>query len=154
MEEKKLYEIKFEIKEVTGGPNSQVSCQVDIGEVSESANTKTQLVLGSLDITVASNLSLSLFTADKTIGTTKISLGTLFGEALQGKIDKWFKLKSEEYQNLKAKIVASLGKFEKPRVKPAVPKKTKAKATTEIKCPYLEGLASGKDSNTEALNEI
>lgn len=154
MEEKKLYELKFELKEITGGPNSQVVCQVEIGENKEITGGKSQVVLSGLEVSVTSNLSLAFLCGEKVIGTTKVSVGTLFSESLQGKFDKWFKLKSEDFPSLRAKIAASLTKIEKAKAKPKTASRRSSKGPKEIKCPYLENLATGKEKNTEPLNEI
>ena len=154
MEEKKLYELKFELKELTGGPSVQLSCQIEVGDTKEAIAGKSQITLSPLDISVTSNLSLVFLSGEKAIGITKVSLGTLFSEGLQGKFDKWFKLKSEEFPNLRAKIAASLSRLEKAKPRPASQSRRSSKGPKEVKCPYLESLATGKENNTEPLNEI
>jgi chromosome segregation ATPase len=154
MEEKKSHELGFEIKEVSGGSNTQFKFLIESGELRETAIPKTKHVFQLPDIGLSSNLSVSVLVTEKIIGATKISFVTLFGESLQGKVDRWFKIKSEDYSNLKLKIAVSLGKPEKTKPKPAVNSKRSSKGFKEPKCPYLESLATGKENNTEALDEI
>jgi Growth-Arrest-Specific Protein 2 Domain len=154
MEDRKLYELRFELKEISGIPPVQTNCLVEIADTKENIPGKGQVIISLFEVAANTTLSIALSTPDKTLGITKISMGTLFGDSLSGKVDRWFKLKSEEYENLKLKIVANLVKLDKLKPKPAVPSRKSSKNLKEIKCPYLEKLALGKETNTEPLNDI
>lgn len=154
MEERKLYEMRFELKEISGAGPIQATCIVEILDAKESIFGKGQVTIPLFEIVSSTGLSITLQSNDKSIGTTKISLGTLFGDSLQGKVDRWFKLKSDDFDNLKLKIAANLSKLDRLKPKPSIPSRRSSKGIKEVKCPYLEKLATGKESNTEPLNDI
>ena len=154
MEDRKLYELRFELKEITGAGNAQTNCIVEILDSKETIPGKGQVTISLFEIAASTGLSISLVTSEKILGATKISLGTLFGDSLQGKIDRWFKLKSDEFDNLKLKIVANLAKLDKVKPKSTVPSRRSVKGVKEVKCPYLDKLATGKETNAEPLNDI
>ena len=154
MEDRKLYELRFELKDISGAGSAQTTCTVEILDSKESISGKGHVVLSLFEIAANTSLSISLHSPERPLGLTKISLGTLFGDSLQGKVDRWFKLKSEEFDNLKLKILANLIKLDKPKPKPSIPSRRSSKGVKEVKCPYLDKLATGKESNTEPLNDI
>lgn len=154
MEEKKLFELRFELKEIAGLNNVNTICVVEIGDKKESIVGKGQITLSLFEVAANTSISISLVTIEKILGQTKISIGTLFGDSLSGKVDRWFKIKSEEYENLKLKILANLTKQDKPKPKPAISSRRPNKGIKEVKCPYLEKLATGKETNAEPLNDI
>ena len=116
MEEKKLYELRTELKEVFGVQNTQSCCVLEIQELKEVLNLKTSVTLTGLEIDSSSTVTIFLLSNEKTLGVTKVSLSTLFSEMLTGKVDRWFKLKSEDFPDLKLRLFMSLSKVEKPTV--------------------------------------
>lgn len=155
MEDKKLYDLKLEVKEIAGIACPTLQCQLEVLDHREIVKCKNQVVLGGLEITPSCQLSLNVINGERLLGSLKISFGTLFTESLQGKFDKWFKLKSEEFTNLRAKISAMISKTEKPKKKSSTPARKSSKASVkDPKCPFLETLASGKCMNTEPLDAL
>lgn len=155
MDEKRLFEVKFELKEVSGGPLAQPVCHVEIGEFKQQLYIKSPVVMKSLELTPNTSVFLTLANYETVVGSTKISLGALFGEALQGKINKWLKFKSDVHPNLKAKIAAVASKVEKPKVKKNLSaRKSLKNQPAEIRCPYLEKLAGGNADTTQPLDDL
>lgn len=154
MEEKKLFELRFELKEISGLPSGNNYCTMEVADYKDTVVVKGQLLVALSDISGSTPLVISVLTGEKVLGMTKISLGTLFGESLSGKVDRWFKIKSEEFDALKIRVHATLSKADKPKLKSMVPSRKSNKAVKEIKCPYLEKLALGKETNAEPLNDI
>ena len=154
MEEKKLYELKTELKEVFGVQNTQSCCVLEIQELKEVLNLKTSVTLTGLEIDSSSTVTIFLLSNEKTLGVTKVSLSTLFSEMLTGKVDRWFKLKSEDFPDLKLRLFMSLSKVEKPKSRQSHSSRRSSKAIKEPKCPFLEKIELGKDTRDEPLNEI
>lgn len=154
MEDKKLYELRFELKEISGLPTGSQTCTLEIADYKDTLVCKGQLLISLADISATTPLLVSIQLNDEIIGMTKVSLGTLFGESLTGKVDRWFKIKSESYDSLKVRIHATLLKAERIKAKTVATTRRSSKGPKELKCPYLEKLASGKESNTEPLNDI
>lgn len=155
MEEKRPFELKFELKEYAGCSITQPVCHVEFGDIKQQLYLKSPISLQSLELTPNTSLSLSLANYETIVGSTKISFGTFFGEALQGKINKWFKFKSEEFPNLRVKIAASASKGEKPKAKKVRKSKINlAQQSAEPHCPYLENLATGKAITTQPLDDL
>ncbi|OMJ82669.1 hypothetical protein SteCoe_16594 [Stentor coeruleus] len=154
MEERKLFELRFELKEISGIAGGASICIVEIADCKETILGKGQVILSLTEVMANTSMIISLYVNEKTAGQTKISMGTLFGDTLSGKVDRWFKLKSEDYENLKIKILANLTKLDKPKTKTTIPTRRSSKGLKEIKCPYLEKLATGKETNAEPLNDV
>ena len=154
MEDKKLYELRFELKEISGLPTGSQTCTLEIADYKDTLVCKGQLLISLADISATTPLLVSIQLNDDIVGMTKVSLGTLFGESLTGKVDRWFKIKSEPFDSLKVRIHATLLKAERIKAKTLSTTRRSSKGPKELKCPYLEKLASGKESNTEPLNDI
>ncbi|OMJ75267.1 hypothetical protein SteCoe_25625 [Stentor coeruleus] len=155
MEEKRPFEMKFELKEIAGCLITQPICHVEFGDIKQQLYMKSPISLQSLELTPNTSLNLSLANYETIVGSTKISFGTFFGEGLQGKINKWLKFKSEEFPNLRVKIAASASKGEKQKVKKVRKAKNNlAQQSVEPHCPYLENLATGNTVTTQPLDDL
>ncbi|CAG9332906.1 unnamed protein product [Blepharisma stoltei] len=159
MEEKKLFELRLELKDVTGAPNGKTVLKIELGDVKEQIEGKGLITAKLDDIAIETKLSLSLHQGDKLIGSSNVSLGTLFGKGLLGTVEKWFRLKKDtETTNLKLKIGATLGRNDKKIPKIITPasshSRRSSKAYKEAKCPYLDKLSHSKDAPRDTLDEI
>jgi myosin heavy subunit len=154
MEDKKLYELKFELKEIAGLPPGNSSCTLEVADYKDSIICKGQLLISLMDISGSTPLVITVMLNDEAQGMTKVSLGTLFGESLIRKVDRWFKIKSEAFDALKIRVNATLIKAERIKAKTVQTTRRSSKGPKELKCPYMEKLASGKETNTEPLNDV
>lgn len=148
--EVKFSELKFEFKDITEAKSSQLLLQLEINEDKFSVPFKSSVRLTCLEIQVNTVLSISLIKASKFIGTHQISFGTLFGEQLQGKVDRWLKLRTEDGSKVQIKFFTSLNVPDKTvRRVPSQASSIKTREA-EAKCPYL----SIEPLDLEALNEL
>ncbi|CAG9325174.1 unnamed protein product [Blepharisma stoltei] len=159
MEEKKLFELRLELKDVTGVPNVKLVLKIEIGDVKEQIEGKGVITVKLDDIAIDTKLSLMLRQGDKLLGNSNVSLGTLFGKGLLGTVEKWFRLKKDnETTNLKLKIGAVLGRNDKKIQKMVTPVSSHSRRSSrnykEAKCPYLDKLSLNKDANREMLDEM
>ena len=155
MEEKKLFELKFELKEIFGLPTGNNYCTVELADYKETVAIKGQLLVALSGISGDTPLIVTVYGEERVLGIVKASLGTLFGWSLSGKVDRWFKIKSEEFSELKIRVHANLSKADRLKTKTTVPAtRRSSKAVKEVKCPYLDKLATGKETNAEPLNDI
>lgn len=160
MSEHKQLHLKLEVKEITGGPSKELLVLFEISGQSEFIQSKgqVQLILPSDDS--KSILSIALKQSEKTIGFTKASLATLFGDSLSGKLDRILKLKSEEHSNLRIKLAGAILKVKKPKSRPnsVLPSSRKSnkssRSVKEAKCPYLENLMNGAEADLEKINDV
>lgn len=162
MEDKKLFELRLELKDITGAPNGKTSLKIEIGEVREQIDGKGFVIAKLAEIAITTTLQLSLFQGEKSLGTSSVSLGTLLGKGLISSAEKWIRLKNEkEVTNIKLKIFASMSRNDKIIPKILTPQsgssqhsRRASRNMKDTKCPYLEKLAQNKDISQEALDEI
>jgi hypothetical protein len=155
MEETKHLYLKLEVKEITGGPNKDLTVLFEISGQSEFLLNKGQIQLQLLQGSSKSVLSISLKQSEKTIGFTKASLATLFGDSLSSKLDRYLKLKSDDFSNLRLKLAGSVQKSKKIKSRPvSVSSKHSTKSQKDPRCPYLEHLLTHAPADLSSLNEI
>lgn len=145
--ETKFSELKFELKDVSEMKNQMWSCELDINEDRFTANYKTQIKLQCLEINPNTVLSITLIKSEKPVGSLQISFATLFSESLQGKLERWYKLKSADYPKLQIKFFASLNLPEKTLKRlPSFTSSTRSKEQIP-KCPYLQSLPDSENDS-------
>lgn len=157
MADKKQLELRLEVKDITGAPSKDLTTQFEISDQIQSISGKGQasFPLGS-SVNAKSLLCIQLKLGESTIGFTKVSLSTLFSESLSGKLDRFIKLKSEDFSNLRIKLAGFVTKIEVLKSKTVSVKgssRRSSKSQKEVACPYLGNLANGS-SDMAALNEL
>lgn len=155
MEGQKYYELRLELREVTGAPDGPVTCKVTVGNTEDYLEGRSAITLILEDVSPTTILSIALEQNDVSIGGFKFSLVTLFGEKLRGKVEKWIRLKEEAGKDIRIKLAASLStvNMETQQSQPVQEYKRKPR-DVEAKCPYVDHLASGKKRNEESLEDM
>lgn len=156
MGEKKQLELRLEVKDITGAPSKDLTTLFEISDQSGFIAGKGQISFPLASATSKSLLSIFLKSGEKIIGFTKASLSTLFSESLSSKLDRFLKLKSEDYTTLRIKLAGHVAKIEIPRSKSSSNtgnSRRPSKAQRVVTCPYLENLTNGS-GDMAALNEL
>jgi len=151
MDQRKLYHFLLELRDVKGVPLYQAKCKVQILDRSGFVDVKTPLQFELYDIDPNEQVTIILQGKDQ--GTSKVSFATLFGEKLEGRVEKWLRLRSSEGKVLKVLISANLKKGNRGQVSSS-PSRRSSRARASIACPYLEKIATGKETNQETLDQI
>ena len=148
--EVKFSELKFDFKDITEPKSSQLILQLEINDDKFSVPFKSSVRLTCLEIQVNTVLSISLIKANKFIGTHQISFASLFGENLQGKVDRWLKLRTDDGSKLQIKFFAALNVPDKTVRRVPSQSSNSRNRDVEAKCPYL----AVEPLDLEALNEL
>ena len=157
MESVKPAKLKLEIKEVTGCGKLQPSFEVRINERRDLLNLKASVLIEGSDILPSSIVHLTALNGEKSLGSTKTTLTAILTDKLQLKPEKWLKLKTEEFQNFRVKVVASYSPGDLPAKDKETPKPSRpstSKSEKIVECPYLSKLGSQGAVSTEALDEL
>lgn len=177
MESVKSAKLQIEIKDVSGCGKLNPSFTLDTPSLHYSLSLKSQITTEPLDLSLIQNLTLSAIAGDKLIGSLKILLQSLFSDRAKFKTEKWLKVKTEEFQNFRVKVSASLvfesspadrsnlsktlkpvqsnlfDKSEKDLKKSKNLKKNEKNEKIE-ECPYLTHLLTDHRNSSEPLDEV
>ena len=157
MESVKPAKLKLEIKEVTGCGKLQPAFEVRINEHHTLLNVKASAQIEGPDLLPTSTVHLTALNGEKSLGSSKTVLSAILTDKLQLKPEKWLKLKTEEFQNFRVKVVASYSPGDLP-LKEKEPAKVSRPSTSKsekiVECPYLAKLGSQGAVSTEALDNL
>ncbi|CAG9325932.1 unnamed protein product [Blepharisma stoltei] len=153
MEIKKSYELQLDLKEVTGLPHGLTCCRVNIENYENILDGLKPLIITLDTISNLTKLSITLLYRNNAIGGCQMSLVTLFGEKLQGKIDKWIKINQEQVKDVKIKLSANL-KIKEVEVTPMKSQKNKEPGEFDSKCAYLCALVDNKAESQGDIQKI
>ena len=157
METVKPVKVKIELKEITGCGRLQPLFELSVGDTSQQIYVKGVAEYESLDFSSNTSLCLTAYNAGKAIGSVKVSFGSLFSDKNTGKPDRWLKVKTEEFQNFRVKIVASINAegvlIEKPKEK-KICRPSTSKSEKVVECPYLNKLQNDHSTLTEPLDSL
>lgn len=157
METVKPVKVKIELKEITGCGRLQPSFELAVGDSKQSISVKGIAEYESLDFSLNTVITLTAYNVDKLIGSAKVNFGSLFTDKSAGKPDRWLKVKTEEFQNFRVKIVALINADallkEKPKEK-KVSRPSTSKSEKVVECPYLDRLRNDRSTSTEPLDNL
>lgn len=88
MEIRVIYELQLELKEVTGLLNGSSSCKINIEKYENILDGKEPLNIQLENITSNTKLAITLNFRNRPLGGCQMSLGTLFGDKMLGKVEK------------------------------------------------------------------
>lgn len=173
MSKSKSYKFSIELRDISGISPGPSQCKIDVSGRSGLIDAKNPMFCILEDVTPVTVITITLSRASVTIGVCRVSFNAMFGEGLQGKAEKWVRLKETQPsgKDLKVKLAASLAvisakdSFANPAtnsidsvgkdsdVKTIEFSLNKERTLDPPKCPFVNSLAAQEGEN-EKLNEI
>jgi DNA repair exonuclease SbcCD ATPase subunit len=156
MDSVKTFKVKLEIKEVTGCGKIQPIFELRLNELKQTIPLKGSILIENPEV-LNSTLHITAFNGERPLGSTKTSLTSILNDKSQLKPEKWLKVKTEEFQNFRVKVMASHSGGDLPvkeKETPKVSRPSTSKSERVVECPYLSKLASNNTVSIEPLDEI
>lgn len=163
MSKSKSHKLQLELKDVTGIPAGLVQCKIEVAGNTASVDMKNSMSCILEEVSLTTVITISLIRTNEIIAVSRISFNAMFGEGLQGKAEKWVRLKetNPSGRDLKVKLAGSLFPNHQGKDKPhTVPAKmlsdssykpnenkgqdisvSKARNCEPPKCPFVTKLA-------------
>ena len=174
MSKSKNLKFQIELKEISGISPGPSQCKIEVGGHTGTIDSKNSMICTLEEVAVTTVITITLTRASETIGVCRVSFNAMFGESLQGKAEKWVRLKevNPSGRDLKVKVAASLGNVPPPKEKPSQAAKplpepaaksaeskisevslNKPKSREAPRCPYVTKLTD-YPADTAKLQEI
>lgn len=175
MSKPKAHKLQLDLKDVSGIPVGLIQCKIEVLGNTSLVDAKNPMICILEEFSLTTVITISLIRTNETIAVCRVSFNAMFGESLQGRAEKWVRLKetNPSGRDLKVKIAGSLFPNHQTKDKPhTIPSKILAEGqtkqtdikTSEIslsktrnceppQCPYISKLISSENSQ-EKLADV
>lgn len=152
MSKSKNVKFLIELKDISGIPPGPSQCKIEVAGHSGIIDSKNSMTCVLEEIAVTTVITITLSRASDVIGVCRVSFNAMFGESLQGRSEKWVRLKeaNPSGRDIKVKLAAILGNVAALKEKNTPVVKPLAEPVQKIQEPKSNEVSLNKPRTKEA----